>query len=65
MKMTDYLLDRYGPTMDANQTGEITHHHPSHIRALFKSGELPGVKIGGRWIIPTVKLAEILEGGSI
>ena len=58
-----YLLEKYGPMMTAKHVGEVTHHSESHIRALCQSGELPAVRIGNRWHIPTVKLAAILEGG--
>lgn len=59
-----YLLDKYGATMTATQAAEVLHNHPSHVRALCQAGELPAVRIGKRWFIPTVKLADMLEGGS-
>lgn len=64
MSTLDYLLEEYGATMTATQTAEVLHQHPSHIRALFQAGELPGVRIGKRWHISTRKLAQIIEGGS-
>lgn len=59
-----YLLDIYGATMTTTQAAEVLHNHPSHVRALCQAGELPAVRIGKRWFIPTAKLAEMLEGGS-
>lgn len=57
----DYLLDRYGPTMTPSHVGDVLHRHPSHVRMLCRSGELPGVLIGSRWVVPTVEVAKILE----
>lgn len=62
MSTLDTLLEKYGPTMTPDHAGDVLHRHPSHIRALCKSGELPGVKVGDRWLIPTAKLAEIIDG---
>lgn len=64
MSTFDFLLDKYGPTMTPSQVAKVLHRHPSHIRALCQSGELPGVRIGERWHIPTAKLAAMLEGGN-
>lgn len=60
-----HLLESYGPTMTPNDVGKALRCHPSHVRAMCQSGELPGVKIGERWHVPTAKLAEILEGGTV
>ena len=60
MMQSDSLFDKYGPTMTPNCAAKILHMHPSHVRALCKSGDLPAVKIGERWIIPTAKLVAIL-----
>ena len=61
MSTLDYLFREYGPTMTPNDVGKVLHRHPSHVRAMCQSGELPGVKIGERWHVPTAKLAEIIE----
>ena len=58
-----HLLEKYGPTMTPNDASEVLRCHPSHVRELLKVGELPAVKIGNRWRIPTARLAEMLEGG--
>lgn len=63
MATIDFLLDRYGVSMSSGNVAEVLHCHPSHVRALCQTGELPGVRIGERWHIPTAKLAELLEGG--
>lgn len=63
MKNTaDYLLDKYGLTMTPNDVGEVLHSHPSHVRALCQTGELPAFRLGERWHISTAKLAEIIDG---
>lgn len=59
----DALLDRYGVTMTPADVSEVLHCHPSHVRALCRSGELPGVRVGDRWLVPTSKLAIIIDGG--
>ena len=59
----EYLLDRYGVTCTTANVAEVLHCHPSHVRVLCQSGELPGVRIGDRWHVPTAKLATLLEGG--
>ena len=59
----DYLLDRYGVTMTPADVAEVLHCHASHVRALCQSQELPAVRIGERWHVPTAKLAALLEGG--
>jgi len=63
MQTLDYLLDIFGVTMTPSEAASVLHQHPSHIRTLCQSGELPAVRIGGRWHIPTAKLAAMLEGG--
>ena len=65
MRTVDYLFERYGPTMTPRDAGEVLHRHPAHIRALCQSGELPAARIGDRWHIATVKLAELWEGGAL
>ena len=62
MTTYEYLMERYGVTMTTADVAEVLHRHPSHVRALCKQNELPGVRIGDRWHIPTAKLAEMLEG---
>lgn len=59
----EILDEKYGPTMTPKQVAEVLNQHPSHIRALCESGELPAVQIGKRWHITTRKFASILEGG--
>ena len=62
MSTKEYLLETYGPTMTPAHVGGVTHRHPSHIRALCQAGELPAVKVGGRWLIVTAKLGAMLDG---
>ena len=62
MTTYEFLMKRYGVTMTTADVAEVLHRHPSHVRALCQQNELPGVRIGDRWHIPTAKLAEMLEG---
>lgn len=55
------LVEQYGVTMTPKDVAEVLHQHPSHIRSLCQSGELPAVRIGDRWHIPTAKLAAMLD----
>ena len=57
------LLDAYGVTMTPEDAGNVLHLHPSTVRRLCQSGVLPGRKVGKSWVLPTVKLADYLEGG--
>jgi len=59
----DDLVARYGLTMTPKQASELLQCHPTHIRVMCASGELPAVKIGDRWHVLTAKLAVMLEGG--
>ena len=61
--MLDYLLDRYGPVMRTADVADVLHCHKSHVRAMCASGDLPAVRIGERWVIPTEKLTALIEGG--
>ena len=62
--IADYLLERFGPVMTAKQAADVLHHHPSHIRALCQSGDLPAFRIGDRWHLRTVELAGVIEGAA-
>lgn len=60
----DDLLEAYGPTTTPDEVAKpVLHMHPSTARRLCAEGKLPGVKIGKQWIIPTARLAAMLEGG--
>ena len=56
------LRDTYGPTMRTADVARVLHMHPSHVRALCQTGDLPGVRIGSRWVVPTANLAAMLDG---
>ena len=64
MPLFDLLVEKYGATMTPRDVAEVLSCHASHVRALCQSGELPAVRIGERWFIPTAKLAAVLEGVS-
>lgn len=59
--MRDYLLDRFGVTMTPADAGEVLHSSTSHVRAMCQRGDLPAVRIGERWHIPTVKFAQLFD----
>ena len=60
----DYLMAKYdSATLTPAQFAAETHRHPSHIRTMLQRGELPGSRVGARWVIPIAKAAAILEGG--
>ena len=56
------LHSTYGPTMRTADVAHVLHMHLSHVRALCQTGDLPGVRIGSRWVVPTAKLAAMLDG---
>ena len=56
------LMARYGVTMTPDDASEVCRQHPSTIRRLCAQGVLPGVKVGKAWLIPTAKLAALLDG---
>lgn len=59
----ELLIEKYGPTTTPDEIAPTLHMHPSTCRRLLAEGALPGVKVGKAWIIPTAKLADMLEGG--
>lgn len=63
--MLDYLISKYGITMTPNQVAKELHQHPTHVRALCQSGELPAVRIGGRWHVPTEAFYALLKGAFV
>lgn len=48
--------------IDPDEAGIAMNMHAGHVRRLLRDGELPGVKVGSRWLIPLAKLAAILDG---
>ncbi|MDO4537759.1 MAG: helix-turn-helix domain-containing protein [Coriobacteriales bacterium] len=58
----EVLFAKFGPTATPEDIAPIVHSHPSTVRRLCATGELPGVKVGKSWIIPTSRLADLLEG---
>ena len=61
--MQDELKEKYGAVMNPSQVAEVLQQHPAHIRSLCASGELPAVRIGSRWRIPTAQFAAMFESG--
>lgn len=65
MSICDALIEQYGVTLTPTNAASVLHCHPSHVRALCQDGKLPAVRIGERWFISTLKLAELLESASV
>lgn len=61
--LAEKLEKEYGATMKPSQVAEVLQQHPTHIRSLCASGELPAVRIGNRWHILTGQFADMLESG--
>ena len=59
--LVDELKERYGTTMKPSQVAKELHQHPTHIRNLCVSGDLPAVRVGKRWHIPTAQFAAMFE----
>jgi excisionase family DNA binding protein len=49
-------------TLDLNEAAKVLHAHPETVRAKAKAGELPGRKVGKRWIFSLVALQRYLAG---
>jgi len=60
--MSEFLLNLYGPTLKTADVASVLHCHPAHVRQLCQRGELPAIRIGGRWHIITRKLGAMLDG---
>ena len=44
------------------EVGEIMGLHPVTVRNMFRSGQLPGHKFGGKWYISQDKLTAAISG---
>lgn len=44
------------------EVGEIMGLHPVTVRNMFRSGQLPGHKFGGKWYISEDKLTAAIAG---
>ena len=58
----DELHEQHGPVMSTAAVAKLMHSHPSHIRAMAQSGDLPAVRVGSRWKFPTAKIAALVDG---
>ncbi len=63
MKRFEQWLDKYGVLMKTDEVARELRMHPTHIRNLCASGQLPAVKVGARWLIDTERLIVQLENG--
>lgn len=59
--MLDYLISKYGTTMTPSQIAKELHRHPTYVRVMCQSGQLPAVRIGGRWYVPTEAFYTLFE----
>lgn len=57
----EMLVGKYGAVMRVSHVAKELHCHPSHVRAMCASGNLPSVKVGERWYINTAKFAAMLD----
>ncbi len=53
----------YPDILTLAQTCEILQIGQSTARNLFRTGQLPGIKIGGLWRIPKAHLLSFIAGG--
>ncbi len=42
------------------ETAGYLHCHPETIMRLLRKGDLPGIKVGRRWLVPKAQLADAL-----
>ena len=56
------LYAKHGHTMRTKPVADLLHSHPSHVRAMAQDGLIPAIRVGSRWVFPTKKIAEMLEG---
>lgn len=45
-----------------DEVARILRMAPTTVRKRLKDGDLPGVKIGGEWRVPTARLEALLNG---
>lgn len=43
------------------EVAEILGTSPNFIYTILESGELPGIKVGGRWLVPISAVDELLD----
>ncbi|MFT0735622.1 helix-turn-helix domain-containing protein [Ralstonia wenshanensis] len=53
---------RYVPTIDLQAAAEMLGAHPETVRLKVRAGELPGRKVGKRWMFSTIALERYLAG---
>lgn len=57
------IFSAYPPFMTAKEAADLLRVDPQTTRKLIERGELPGRKIGGRWIVfRDVLRQQIIEG---
>lgn len=54
------LMAGHGPLMRTSEVAGLLGCSSSHVRALCQHGELPCARIGGRWLVRTAELFELL-----
>lgn len=53
-------FQEYGELLNVGEVCEILRLSGRVVRTYLTSGKLPGVKVGGRWVVPKKKLIEYL-----
>lgn len=56
---SDPLAD-YSELLNVGEVCEILRLSGRVVRTYLTSGKLPGIKVGGRWVVPKKKLIEYL-----
>lgn len=53
-------LDSFGDILKTTDLCKLLDLSECHVRKMLSSGQLPGVKIGGRWYVPKSELENFL-----
>jgi len=46
--------------LTVQETARYLHFCPETVKRLLRAGELPGIKVGHRWLVPKAQLDEYL-----
>ncbi len=61
----DYLHEKYGKaTLSPAELAHETGRSGANVRRMCGRGEIKAGRIGGRWVIPIVECARLIEGGT-
>lgn len=48
--------------LNVGETAQLLGRSPKNVRELLRDDRLPGVKVGGRWVVSRNRLQRQLEG---